>query len=113
MSIALRYLKESDVRAIVTWQHHQPDKLTAQELSGATLVPEFPEEIFVVGKNTQLYINPTTNELWYEYIDVIPTPEPVTPQRVEALEAENANLKDQQALMQAVLDDLILNGGVI
>jgi len=50
-----------------------------------------------LGKIAELYINPTTGELWYEYIDA-----PMT-------ETEQI-LFDKLAEMQAAMDELILGG---
>ncbi|MEC0089318.1 hypothetical protein [Paenibacillus macquariensis] len=58
------------------------------------------------GKNAELHINPTTKELFYEYVDV-----PLS--HIEAmLKKENEDLRAQQKLMQDALDELLLGGGM-
>jgi hypothetical protein len=51
------------------------------------------------GKSAVMYLNPQTEEVWFEYTD-----------RKLTLEEENQDLKEKQALMQQALDELILGG---
>ena len=81
---------ETSTRARVIGEHHMPELLTQEELSKGILVESLPPIIQQAGKIEQLYINPTTNELWYEYVD-----RPLTEkEEIEKLKQENVTMQD-------------------
>jgi hypothetical protein len=57
-------------------------------------VPE-PDQVQMQSKNSVMYINPSTKEIWYEYIDIPKTNEQILIEKVDSLqssliEAQNA-----------------------
>ena len=60
---------ETEYRAKVASIHYKPELLQAEVLAKGILVDAVPEEPKQEGKTQVLYINPTTEEMWYEYID--------------------------------------------
>lgn len=100
--VFLKYEIETDVRAKVLLIHNYPDELDVAFKAQGILVDSVPVPNAPTGKVPSLYINPKTNEMWYEYNDV-----PLSEQ-----ELENMNLKTRISLIEAALDELILGGGV-
>lgn len=66
----------------------------------------FPQIIEQAGKNGVLYINPTTKELWYEYVDRPLTAE----EELQLIKQENGALKQSQAEQDALIMQLLLGG---
>lgn len=86
----------TETRARVYFTHYKPDMLSDEELKGGVKVVNIPEPEMVFGKVGYLYVNPTTLETWYEYVD-----RPLTP------DEELQNLKEQM-LSQQVAINMIL-----
>ncbi|MBW7642407.1 hypothetical protein [Geobacillus thermoleovorans] len=99
--------KVTDTDYIVCGYHMMPfdekyglGKTKAQlEAEGGIFVDDLPQREYHEGKTPILHINPRTKEMWYEYQEVR---NPITD--------EVDTLKERIALMQQVLDDLILGG---
>ena len=77
----------------VNGMHKTIDELIAM----GCLVEELPEEQHIQGKESKLFFNPVDKVVWYEYEDIPKTPDEIRDEKI--------------ALMQAALDELILNGG--
>lgn len=75
-----------------------PDELLAQ---GEFLDGAMPEPDYLPKKTYELYFNPTTKELWYEYKDAPPTPEELKDMRISQLE-------EQLRITQEAVDALLL-----
>lgn len=107
--IFIQFTPESETKAFVHYQHNMPfdeenglHKTEAELLAmpNSRLVESIPEPQPPEGQmEAGLYINPQTNEFWYEYIAIPPSPE-----------EQQAQIKFQIALMQQALDELILGG---
>jgi hypothetical protein len=65
------------------------------------LFENVPDPEYHEGKVGILYLNPTSNQLYYVYVDRPPTPE-----------EELQQLKEKQALMQQAIDELIFGGAL-
>lgn len=50
-------------------------ELSESEKQGLVTVETIPQAENIEGKASILYMNPTTKETWYEYVDVEPTTE--------------------------------------
>jgi hypothetical protein len=85
------FTKENDTRARVNLIHYFPSELDHGILEQGALVDTIPEPDHIPGKGAVLYINPQTNELWYEYVD-----DPVSAD-LETLKADNQMLGQQLA----------------
>jgi len=59
----------SKTKAKVTAIHYRPDLLTDKQKAKTIEVEMVPEAEQLKGKTAQLYINPETKEMWYEYTD--------------------------------------------
>lgn len=96
----LFFEKETETRAVVTLMYHvtPPPEFDGVPRIEVEEMP-LPEPTFA--KDAIMYANPTTGEVWFEYID-----RPLTPQE------ENQRLKEKQELMQKALDELILGGAL-
>lgn len=70
--------------------------LSEGEKANAYYFTEIPEPESIEGKVPRMFLNPTTREIFYEYVDRPLTPEEELRQRIE--------------LMQQALDDLLLGG---
>lgn len=86
--------KESEV-----WQQEFNKNVATEENS--VFVREIPEPISQVGKAHTLFIDLNNNSLFYKYTD-----RPLT------AEEELAQLKEQYAMIQTAIDDLIFGGGL-
>lgn len=101
--------KVTDTDYIVGGQHFMPfdeqhglGKTKEQlEAEGGIFVDSLPQKEHIEGKAPILHINPQTKEMWYEYQDVR---NPFT--------EEIDILKQQIALMQQALEELLLGGGM-
>lgn len=98
MQVLLSYEKESDTRARVFQQNWNLSDLPQDIINNGILVDTIPTPDTPVGKQEQLYINPQTKELWYEYVDIPKT-----------LEGTVADLQSQNAQMLLAL----VNGGLM
>jgi len=49
--------------------HYRPDLLNVEQKKKAIVVERVPDAIVEKGKSPQLYINPKTKDMWYEYED--------------------------------------------
>lgn len=95
----VKYNPESDTRGKVTFIHYNPVLLSDQEkLTGIMLESSIPQAEVQAGKIAILYINPETNELWYEYEDRPLSPE----EEITSLKAQNA-----QIVLALVMNDLM------
>jgi len=69
------YSLESETKSPVQSIHHMPDDpvygLTEeQKAEGIRVEGGLPADLpYMIGKNSQLYVNLVTGELWYEYTD--------------------------------------------
>lgn len=98
----------SDTKAtiirMVNTDYLESEGVTTTEQATGRIYDEsdFPVAEERTGFDAYTFQNPQTGELYAEYVQR----EPTDKEKIVALEAASA-------LMQAVLDDLILNGGVI
>lgn len=90
--VALFYVVEDQSRAMVYQIHFQPDLLTEYEKENSILVEDIPVLEPQEGKDSVLYINLESKEIWYEFKD-----RPITPE--EQLKLENEKLKEQLAAL--------------
>ncbi|MBB6283836.1 DUF5320 domain-containing protein [Geobacillus subterraneus] len=67
---------------------------------------DLPIAEYQIGKMSKMYYNPTNDEFFIEYVDRPLTPE----EKLQLLEQENQDLKNQIELMKQALDDLLLGG---
>ncbi|USG65149.1 hypothetical protein NDK47_24000 [Brevibacillus ruminantium] len=98
----LGYRKESDTKARVVLIHDFPSELPEDLIAAGVLVDSLPEPERVPGKRADLYINPETSELWYEYADIINPDQ----ERIDRLEKENAELKKSNLDAQEAILEL-------
>jgi hypothetical protein len=95
----LIYPKDSNAEAVpVNAIHYKYDDLPEQ-VKNQGKVLDIPDQEPYPDKVGVLYINPQTDELWWEYKPKKPTPE-----------EELQQLKERIQLMQQALDDLLLGG---
>lgn len=77
---------EEENKGRVMFMHYQPnhptDGITEEQAQAGLFVEEIPEPDDIPGKAADLFVNPTTAELWYEYRDR----EPGMEERLEHLE---------------------------
>jgi hypothetical protein len=79
---------------------------TQQLLAIGELVDHIPSVEIKEGYGSRLIFNKTTKQFRHEYLKIdIPQ---TTEQKVKFLEKKNEELKQQQALMQQALDELLL-----
>ncbi len=65
--IAIFYTTLAPGRALVLQKHFKPERLTDEQKAEAIMVESEPEApIPVKGKDSVLFINPDTKEMWYE-----------------------------------------------
>ncbi|WP_199930094.1 hypothetical protein [Brevibacillus brevis] len=86
----VEFITESSVRAKVVFIHSAPfdpinglQKSEEELLEMGALVEEIPATSSQPGKSAQLYFNPSTKKLWYEYF-VIPV-EPTTDDELKTI----------------------------
>lgn len=91
------YKKESETKAFVTSTIYNTKGFDPQELAEGLEVEVIPEPEAQPGKLHNLYVNPKTKELWYEYTD-----RPLT------TEEELAQVKAQLKITQDAIDALLL-----
>ncbi|GIP25481.1 hypothetical protein J23TS9_06110 [Paenibacillus sp. J23TS9] len=92
-------LQENDTKAKVIATYTNETLITHVDVS------KLPEPESKLGKVAELCINTTTNELFYEYIDVpLTESEKLLKVRLDQAEAETE-------LMKKALEELILSGG--
>jgi hypothetical protein len=97
----VRYITENG-KSIVQGVHYQYDETIPRE--NTIEVESIPEpEVFPLKRHV-LYVNPDSHELWYEYVDR----EEMEHEKLARLDSENATLKDELALTQSALNELIL-----
>lgn len=90
--VYIEYSMVGPSRARVTMQMFKPENLTAEQKKDGVTLPEVPAPDFERGV-PQLYINPDTLEMWYEYL---PHPAPEK-SREELLQDEVESLKAAMA----------------
>lgn len=92
------HFRPTDSKESEVWQQEfNKDVITEKN---SAFVREIPEPVSQVGKTHTLFINLNDNTLFYKYED-----RPLT------AEEELAQLKEQYAMMQTAIDDLIFGGG--
>lgn len=89
--------KESEERAEVQTIHNAPELLSEEKKTEGIEVPSVPEYEEQFGKESHLYVNPTTKELWYEFTDRPLTME----EKMEKMEA--SQLQQDELLMELML----------
>lgn len=90
------YDKLSEERARVKSIHYFPEKLSDTQRAQGTIVERIPESLEQIGKNSILYFNPISLELWYEYED-----------RELTLEEK---VEQQQEIIDQLLIDSLMGG---
>ncbi|MED1800218.1 hypothetical protein [Brevibacillus porteri] len=90
------YKKESETKAFVASILYNTTGFDPQDLAECLEVGEIPEPEAQQGKLHNLYVNPKTKELWYEYTD-----RPLTAE--EKMEKMEAQLKITQDALDALL----------
>ena len=71
--VYIEYQTETEERARVIFQMFKPELLTQERQQSGLLVESIPE--IEQGMGTPLlFVNPTTKDLWYEYIPVPKAP---------------------------------------
>ncbi|MBH0328698.1 hypothetical protein ABH14_02580 [Brevibacillus brevis] len=96
------YEKIDETKARVTLIHNFPSELDQETLDRGLLTETVPEPQTPTGKSARQYVNPKTKEMWYEYIDDVPSPLEDRLKKVENDTSENkqANLDTQEAVLQ-------------
>lgn len=103
MIILFNLQKVDEGKYKVLGQHHMPEVLSDEDvksLGSSITVPSLPEEIIVKNKVSELYCNPETKEVWYEYLDIPKT-------EIELLREEFASYRAEQDLL---LMQILLGG---
>ncbi|MCM3143029.1 hypothetical protein [Brevibacillus sp. MER 51] len=107
--IYIQIEKETEAQAFVTFIHYNPldpteglGKTQEELLRTGLLIEGLPAVERKAGKDAKLYFNPQTKELWYEYVDDVPSPLEDRLKKVENDISENkqANLDTQEAVLQ-------------
>lgn len=79
---------------------------TQEELVKEGILVEFiPEPIQQEGKEAILYVNITTKELYYQYVDLPKSEEPQEPGYQKTLSEQILELKTNQALINQVVEN--------
>lgn len=91
------YKKESETKAFVASVLYDATGFDPQDLAEGLEVEGIPEPEAQPGKLYNLYVNPQTKEVWYEYTD-----RPLT------TEEELVKMKEQLKITQDALDALLL-----
>lgn len=96
--------KESETKAIVTLIHYMPDDpvegLPDDIKSKGVYVDSLPEPLpYRRGKSVQLCYNPSTGELWHEYVDRPLTPEELMQEQNEKLDLIMISLLEQEGII--------------
>ena len=104
----LFYEKETETRAKIMLIYHVEPPRELLDNGNYITLNELPTPEIIEGKTELPYCNPQTGEFWYEYIDRPLTEE----EKIELLKKENEELKEQQAIIQSALDELILGGAL-
>lgn len=104
MSVFIKYEPINENKALVSVQNFYPESLSEAILATGVLVDAVPMPEPQPHKYEVLYINPQTNELFYEYINREPTPD----EELAQLKQENEQLKNSLA----DLWEVVLLGGV-
>lgn len=92
------HFRSTDLKGSEVWQQEFNKNVATEKNS--LFVREIHEPVSQVGKAHTLFINLNDNSLFYKYTD-----RPLT------AEEELAQLKEQYAMMQTAIDDLIFGGG--
>lgn len=104
--IVVFYELESANRGRVVSVNMQAEEL-AEEIRNKGLEVEFLEEPeFQIGKMPIQYINPSTKEIWYEYVDR----ELTSDEEIILLKSENEFLKKSQTSQDELIMSLMLGG---
>jgi hypothetical protein len=67
--VHITFEKINETLGRVTRKHFKPEDLPSIEQMKGVFVEGIPPEEVIPGKEGVLYINPSTKELWYDYID--------------------------------------------
>lgn len=105
----VEFIAETSLRAKVVFIHSVPfdptyglQKSEADLLETGALVEEIPAASFQPGKDALLYIDPTTKNLWYEYVDI-----PVEPTTDDELKTV---VEQQKAILTDAHDAIAYQG---
>jgi len=82
----------NETKAKVFTIHYRPDLLTDEQKLNGILVDTIPEPQQIANQQATLYINPTTKELFYEYIEI---PQQDVSNELETMRAEIARLQSE------------------
>jgi len=90
--------------------NHIDSTASEEELKrGVKIEGELPKPESITGKMPVMYFDEQKREIYYKYVD-----RPLTAgEKIDILTAENNGLKEQIALMQQALDEILLNGGAL
>lgn len=99
---AIRYDLITENKARVTTIFHQPELEVAETLMGSLLVDDVPAMDYPFGKESTMYVNPQTSEIWVEYTD---RPLSYQEQTILAIQ-ENALLKQENTALKININDL-------
>jgi hypothetical protein len=94
--ILVNYDMITEGKAFVRRRYYRPEELPQEEIDKGVMVESIPAPEIIAGKNEVLYINPTTLEMWYEYVD-----RPLTQ------DEEMAQIKGQVLEMQDAINFLL------
>ncbi|WP_035296233.1 hypothetical protein [Brevibacillus thermoruber] len=97
MAILITHDGSSATKARVEVIHYQPQYLPPEVIEKGIIVDEVPDPNPPANKVGILFINPQTQEMWYEYVD-----RPLTP------EERIAQLEEQLRITQEAVDALLL-----
>jgi hypothetical protein len=109
------FIKVSDTKYVARSTHNMPfDEVhglgkTREELLNEGALVEEPIEEYRPNTKLVTCYNPTTNECWYEYEELLNLNSAITEDRIAQLETDNANLKAESANTNYVL----MMGGLI
>lgn len=67
--VLLIYDKINEEKGLVYTQIFNLEGLSQDTINKGVLVENIPETENITGKTAELYVNPITKELWYEYKD--------------------------------------------
>ncbi len=103
--LLLRTQKITEEKHLVVVIDYRPDLLTEEQKEGGYLVEDVPNPDIIVGKVSELYYNPKTKEIWYEYFDRPLTVEEIANQKL----AEQQSQIDELTLL---LGDVLIGGAM-
>lgn len=100
----LLYENKTETKAKITLVHYKPDDpqngLPEEVKQQGIMVDILPEALpYQRGKSAEMYCNPQTNEVWYEYVDRPLSPE----EKMEAQEEKIDLLLQMQMSTQGII----------